>query len=114
MNRLYLIAALILALCISVGINISQYLNAFEREIAAPLEAKIETFTVTEKINVAVSKARATDGAELERLRTALATKQVQTVIKWRTTVSDLAPPACSPDPSRVAAWNTLALGETP
>lgn len=114
MNRLYIIAALSLALCISLVINFSQYRSDLIEDTAAPLQAKIDTYTVTEKINVAVSKARATDGAELERLRQALATKQVQTVIKWRTTVSDLAPPACSPDPSRVAAWNTLATGGTP
>ena len=114
MNRLYVIAALAIALCISVGINIAQYRSDLIEDVTAPLQAQIDTYTVTERINVEVSKARAADGRELERLRRELATRQVETVTKWRTTVRQLPAPACSPGHERVAAWNTLATEVTP
>lgn len=114
MNRLYVIAALALALCISVGINIAQYRADLIEDVTAPLQAQIDTYTVTERINVEVSKARAADGRELERLLRELATRQVETVTLWRTKIEQLPPPACSPGHERVAAWNALAAGEIP
>lgn len=114
MNRLYIIAALTIALCISLGINFSQYRSDLIEDAEAPLKAKITTYEVTAKIDAAVSKARAADGRELERLRQELANRQVVTIDRWRTRIQKLPPPACSPGHERVAAWNALATGEIP
>lgn len=114
MNRLYLIAALIIALCISLGINFAQYRSDLIEDTEAPLQARITTYEVTERINTEVSKARAADGRELERLRSELAKRQVVTVDRWRERIVKLPPPTCSPGHERVAAWNALATGEIP
>lgn len=110
MNRLTVIVVLAIALCASIGLNVSQFLHHFRAEIEAPLVAQVEAYAVADTLNAAVAKARARDLATIARLQGELATRQVETVTVYRDRVRTLPAPSCAPGADRVAAWNTLAL----
>ena len=114
MNRLYLIAGLALALCISLGINFAQYRADLIEDTKAPLQAQIDAATRRQEVTDAVAAARVADDKALRALEAQLASKQVEVRIEYRTRVSTLPAPSCAPGHERVEAWNMLAKPEEP
>ena len=111
MNRLYLIAGLSLALCISLGINFWQILSRAVADAEAPLKAQLAAMEQADAINAAVAEARLADGRELERMRAAVVAAEGQTRAVYRDRIRTLPAASCAPGADRVAAWNAIAQG---
>lgn len=114
MNRLYLIAALAVCLCISLGINFAQFVTGRVAAARAPLVAQVASMERTAAISHAVAAARSIDDAELARLRKLVGTRETQTLTVYRDRVRQLPAPACAPGHARVEAWNAIATPEKP
>ena len=112
MNRITIIAALVLALAVSLGINASQFLSRYRADIEAPLVQEITARKHADRVSEAVSKARIDDQRAIAQLQRELQNRQVETVTVYRDRIRQLPAPSCAPGRDRVEAWNTIALGE--
>lgn len=108
-TKIQTILLLAVALALSVGINVAQFLAKYRADIEAPLVQEIEDRKQVDRVNAAVSKARVADQRTIADLRRRIGERQVETVTVYRDRVRTLPAPSCAPGASRVAVWNSLA-----